>query len=173
MTSEMKNEKQQNKNNINKLSVVGGDDEEVTGKEKLNREDLFIRNLSLCNSVQEAALSAGYAPQYASSGIYKRIKSPKFQEKVRQYYVSHVHEDLPRIARINRSILKQLEKEVTSGDLGNVPKTRHVSKQTLQIAGLLGQEKVAQPTVNVSGVRNMMIQLHNQNSRDFFDENSE
>ncbi|MDY6856726.1 MAG: hypothetical protein SWO11_18865 [Thermodesulfobacteriota bacterium] len=131
------------------------------------KEDKFLELLAECQTVREAGLRAGYSESYCSGTIYHKLKSKRFQNRLIHRYKGENAVHLAKVSRINQNVLNQLVKETEEGDLRNVGKTQHVARQALQISGLLAQDGgKGQQTVNVSGVQNLMIQLHNQSPDD-------
>src|SRR3990172_9182694 len=109
------------------------------------RAELFIRNLFLCKSTQDAALEAGYSPTYASGPIYKKIRNAKFQEKLRKYAISNELLNIPKIMQIETDALRYLEDKPAE-----LPKFAAILKQKKQIAGLLHHDMAPQaPMINI------------------------
>jgi hypothetical protein len=125
-----------------------------------DREDLLIRNLFLCKTPREAAKKAGYSDSYTESGlIYRRLKSPKMQEKIRRYAIANELLNIPAILDLERGAIKYLQDKPQE-----LPKFAAILKQKKQIAGLLQQDVVpTAPTINIKEVRNLMLNVsHNE-----------
>ncbi len=123
--------------------------------EPIDREELYIRNLFLCDSALEAATKAGYSYGYATGPLYKRLKSHKFQEKLRKYAITHELLNIPKVMRLESAAIDYLE-----GKPAELPKFAAILKQKKQIAGLLHQEQVAQvPTISIDQVQNLMLNV--------------
>jgi hypothetical protein len=124
---------------------------------KPDMEDLFTRNLFLYPTIKEAALAAGYSESSAESTVYTKMKSSKFQDKVREYAKEHDLLNIPRILSIEDKVLSHLEDNPL--DIG---KFKDTIKQKKTIAGLLKQEDQGTKTilVNVKYLQNMMLNAH-------------
>jgi hypothetical protein len=121
-----------------------------------DREDLLIRNLFLCKTPREAARKAGYSESYTESGlIYRRLKSPKLQEKIRQYAIANELLNIPAILDLERGAIKYLQDKPQE-----LPKFAAILKQKKQIAGLLQQDTTpTAPTINIKEVRTLMLNV--------------
>lgn len=144
---------------------IKSNEEHISEKEKLpiskNREEIFVRNLFLYPSVYEAGIQAGYTEDYAKSGLYQRLKSKKFQNKIREYAIQHDIIDLPKIAYIESKVLDHLAENPL-----DLPKFRHTLTEKKRIAGVLQADfGEKQPVVRIENVRNLMIRL-NEKARD-------
>ena len=122
----------------------------------LDRESQFIRNLFVEPNLLQAALKAGYSESYANSQIYQRIRSPKLQEKIREYARTHeLIESVPTILRLEHQALKYLD-----GKPEELPKYAALLKQKKQIAGLLAQDVIPQQaTISIGAVANLMLNV--------------
>ena len=137
------------------LDVATTDQENNQGE---TREEKFIRALFTYNNVREAGKYAGYSPAYVNSGnFYRKLKNPKFQEQVRQYAIAHGLLNIPRICRIEDAVLTHLEANPL-----DVPKYQRTLKEIKQVSGLLQPDDQATktPTIRISNVQNLMLQLH-------------
>ena len=81
-----------------------------------SRDDLLVRNLFVCDSKYEAAIKSGYSENYAKTGIYAKIRQPKFREKVIEFAILNDLLDLPIVARIERKILDAVDKDISKYD---------------------------------------------------------
>jgi hypothetical protein len=124
--------------------------------EPLDRESSFIRNLFIEPNVLQAALKAGYSEGYATGPLYNRLKSPKLQEKIREYARSHeLINSVPLIMRLEHKALEYLEDKPSE-----LPKFSAILKQKKQIAGLLSQDVVPQQAmISIGHVANMMLNV--------------
>jgi len=73
--------------------------------EKIDRELEFIRNLSEFPTVREAGRAAGYSENYCNTNLYNKLKSDKFLGRIREYYKSEKHIQLPVINKIEQKAL--------------------------------------------------------------------
>lgn len=140
------------------LSIITSEPEENT-LDNLptteTREDRFIRNLYIFKTPYEAAIRAGYSKNYASSGIYTKMKGKKFMEKVVQYAIENDIRSLPKIAYIENQILDYLVENPLEA-----PKYAHTLKQKKQIAGILGRDTPQAPvTVNIKTLEKAQLML--------------
>lgn len=128
----------------------------TTENDSPDREDLFIRNLFICKSTQDAALEAGYSPTYSSGPIYQKIKSAKFQEKLRKYAIAHELLNIPKIMALENAALKHLD-----GKPEELPKFAAILKQKKQVAGLLQHDAAPQaPTISIKDVGQLMLNVY-------------
>ena len=126
------------------------------------REQKFIRNLFICSSIQEAGLKAGYSENTSKSTLYVKIRSPRFQQKVRDFVIANDLMTLPRIAKIEDKVLQHLEKHPL-----DLPKYKDTVRQKKQVAGLLNTDsQPSQPMANIKNIQQLMIQINNQKSQD-------
>jgi hypothetical protein len=130
------------------------DDDNLPGP--IDRESAFLRNLFIEPSVMQAALKAGYSEAYSKGDIYTRLRTSKFQEKVREYARTHeLIESIPLIMRLEHAALKHLD-----GKPEELPKFASILKQKKQIAGLLSQDAApAQATISIGQVANLMLNV--------------
>lgn len=134
-------------------TMQDGDPDEIP--DKPSRQELFIRNLFLFDSVLKAAITAGYTEGYARGPIYSRIKTKAFQNKLREYAVSHELLNIPRIMRLERDAIKYLQ-----GKPEELPKFASILKQKKIVAGLIQAETTHNVTmINIKEAQNMMINM--------------
>ena len=125
-----------------------------------SREDQFIRLLPECATVKEAALKAGYSPSYSCSKIYNKLKSPNFQRKMRDYYVSECHMAIPKIVKLHGKVLDYLD---TDDNFKELPKYDKTHRFILQSAGMIGNdEQPKQQVINIGSIKELSIQLQNK-----------
>lgn len=105
------------------------------------RENAFIRYLFLGLGVTDAASKAGYSKSYAESAVYQKFKSPRFQDKIRDYAVSTNAQTIPKVCDLYRIAVNQLYKEAQNGELENLSKLRHIPRQILEIGRILTPEQ--------------------------------
>jgi hypothetical protein len=124
--------------------------------EPIDRESAFLRNLFIEPSVMQAALKAGYSEAYSKGDIYTRLRTSKFQEKVREYARTHeLIESISVIMRLEHNALKWLQDKPQE-----LPKYASILKQKKQIAGLLSQDTApAQATISIGQVANLMLNV--------------
>jgi hypothetical protein len=156
----MTDEKANKSNTPKDLSVITAESEKNT-LDNLptteTREDKFIRNLYLFKTPYEAAIKSGYSENYASSGIYAKMKGKKFMEKVVQYAIENDIRSLPKIAYIENQILDHLVENPLE-----TPKYVHTIRQKKRIAGVLGDDKPQpQITVNIKTLEAAQVNLRN------------
>lgn len=122
----------------------------------IDRESLFIRYLFTEPNVVKAAIKAGYSEQYSSGPIYGKLKTPKFQAKIREYAVTHeLIDSVPVIMRLEHNALKWLADKPEE-----LPKFASILKQKKQIAGLLQQDsQPAQAMISIGQVANLMLNV--------------
>ena len=129
---------------------------ETRTAKRIRMEGKLIRNLSLCKTLKEAALRAGYSASFADTAVYRKAKSLKFQQKVREFYLASDYLLLPKLARIDNQVMDHLD-----GKPDQVPKFTGFLRQKKETTKVLTpeQEDVA-PTINIASVQNLMLQLH-------------
>ena len=137
-------------NNNRDLPVIPG---ELTRKEA-SREELLIRNLFLDMDLKPAARAAGYSESYISSTLYQKFKSPRFQNKIRDFAASLNYSFLPKVLNIHRLGLEAIEKDLKNGGVEKASKLKHISRDSLRMAGLLNDEnKPGVSYVNIRSIR--------------------
>jgi hypothetical protein len=124
--------------------------------EPIDRESLFIRYLFTEPNVVSAAIKAGYSEQYSSGPLYNKLKTPKFQAKLREYATTHeLIDSVPLILKLEHNALKWLQDKPEE-----LPKFAGILKQKKQIAGLLSQDAApAQATISIGQVANLMLNV--------------
>jgi hypothetical protein len=123
----------------------------------LDRESLLIRYLFTEPNVFQAAIKAGYSEGYADGPLHNRIKSPKLQEKIREYARQHeLINSVPLIMRLEHKALEYLADKPSE-----LPKFSAILKQKKQIAGLLSQDvQPQQATISIGQVSNLMLNVN-------------
>ena len=153
------------KDKISKFDKIEKDNNQNTPDQDLlaelpkteTREQKFIRNLFICSSIQEAGLKAGYSANTSKSTLYVKIRSPRFQQKVRDFAIANDIMCLPRIARIEDQVLRHLEKHPL-----DLPKYKDTVRQKKQVAGLLNPDaQPSQPMADIRNIQQLMIQINN------------
>jgi hypothetical protein len=135
--------------------------------ESESKEDLFIRFLPECKTVKEAALKAGYSPSYSSSQIYNKLKSPNFQRKMRDYYVSECHMAIPKIVKLHSKVLEWLDE---GNNFKELPKYDKTHRFILQSAGVIGaDEQPRQSTINIGSIRELSVKLQGKRMKELTD----
>jgi phage terminase small subunit len=125
------------------------------------KREKLLRLLPFYNSIPEAARAAGYSEYSATSNVYTLVKSPKFQNKLREYYNAQTLCMLPKLVKIENDVIDKCLKDVDS-----VPKFKDTLKQIKQSSGVLAPEQGPGSTViNVSGVRQFMLQLTHERKK--------
>jgi hypothetical protein len=124
--------------------------------EPIDRETAFLRNLFIEPNVLQAAIKAGYSEGYANGPLYNRLKTPKFQAKLREYATTHeLIDSVPLILKLEHNALKWLQDKPEE-----LPKFASILKQKKQIAGLLSQDTApAQATISIGQVANLMLNV--------------
>lgn len=123
-------------NNVNPLTVETEDEH----KKELTRWEKFLHYLGQGYKIKEAGRLAGYSKTYVETGLYEKLRNPKFQSEARQFFLNHNILEVPKVLSIYRRTLNILDKEVDAGSLENVSKIKHIPKQILQMSGLLVEE---------------------------------
>jgi hypothetical protein len=136
-------------NNVNPLAVEPVDKD----KKEESREALFIRNLFLDMDVKAAGRAAGYSEAYISSTMYQKFRSPRFQNKIRDFAASLNYSFLPKVLNIHRLGLEAIEKDLREGGVEKASKLKHISRDSLRMAGLLNDE--GKPGVSFVNVENL------------------
>jgi hypothetical protein len=137
-------------NNVNPLALKPVDED----KQDESREALFIRNLFLDMDVKTAGREAGYSEAYTSSTLYQKFKSPRFQNKIRDFAASLNYSFLPKVLNIHRLGLEAIEKDLKNGGVEKASKLKHISRDSLRMAGLLNDEnKPGVSYVNIRSIR--------------------
>lgn len=122
------------------------------------REAKFIKNLSIYTDPKKAALEAGYSLSYANVVVSTKLKNPKFISKLKEQYNGKATALLPAIMRAEQKAVSYV-----IDNPEDLPKFRHTLKEIKQTAGVLAADITAQsPTVNISGVQNLMLQIQQQ-----------
>ena len=104
------------------------------------KEDAFLSLLFEGWPVKEAALKAGYSESTAISSIYSKFKTLAFQDKIRDYAVSHNARSIPKVCDLYTKTIDTLHKEVSNGNLDNMAKLKHIPRQILEIGRILTPE---------------------------------
>ena len=122
-----------------------------------SKEDRLIRLLSECDTVKDAALKAGYSESFANSLVYHKLKQPKFQKKLREYYVTQCHMAVPKIAKLHSKVLDYLNKDDNFKDLPKYDKTHRFILQSTGI--IAGDDQPRQPVINIKNIGELSIKL--------------
>ena len=114
------------------------------------QDDELVRNLFLYPTVQEAAKEAGFKGSMLKSGVYNKIKTKRFQDKIREYAVAHNVMSLPKIMMIEDKVIEHLLKK----PLESAKHTRMLAEKK-RIAGILGEDtpQPKAPTINIKELR--------------------
>lgn len=139
-------------NNSNPLVPVSSDEP----KTELTRHQKLVRLLAEGLSVPEAGVMAGFTEAYSNSGLYATVRTPRMQSKIREFCLQNNLLQVPKVLRLYDRALKQVGKEVENGSLENLSKVKHITKQTLQMGGLLHEDA---PVQNISFVDVKALQL--------------
>jgi len=150
-------------NDNNNITDITPEIDDNSLPEPLNREDELIRCLFICDTEYEAGIMAGYSENYSKTGLYAKTKRPEFRRKLLDYAVQNDLLDLPTIARIERKILKLVDKDVTQYD-----KYKAVFKQKKQTTGLLDQDGSKAPVtmISLTAIRELHANLGDQFKKD-------
>ena len=123
--------------------------------EKADREHKLIQNLALCDTIQEAALLSGYSESMAKSNIYRIVKRPDFQKKLREYYLTNNSTLLPKIIKAESKLV-----DIVLNDPEKLSKHNNTIKQMKQAAGILEPDTAPkQQVINIKNIRELSIQL--------------
>ena len=147
-------------NKVKSLAHVKAQEPNLEAQDEPGREERFIRNLALYPTVQEAGIASGYSESYCSSTLYLKLKSPKFQQKLRDFYIANSHLNLPKIANIHSQIIDHLTKNPLEA-----PKFGRTLKMELQTSRVLDSDTPSVQIVNVSSIQNLMLEFqeHREN----------
>jgi len=125
-----------------------------------DREIRFLEYLGAGLPHQEAGLKAGYSQTYIVSGLYQKLQSPTFQDKL-AHFVADFPEYRRNLARLRLAQAGKIEQNIYDKALNDVEfATRPVVAKTLErdykIAGLLHDEstKPVMVTVNLALLQN-------------------
>ncbi len=128
-----------------------------------DKQELLIRNICLGLSTKQAALDAGYSESTAESSIYQMIKKPNFQTRLREYILAHNIIDIPRVINLESRAIEAIEEMFNDDEpdkaIDKLSKLSATFKRKLQDAGLSEQDETRK-TINISGVQNLMLQVH-------------
>jgi hypothetical protein len=134
------------KETVNDNKALTEIDSEQQGKELIendSRQDKLIRLLCTGMAVKPAAEMAGYSPSYARTMIYRAVKTPAFQEKLKQYVLANYKTmQIPKILGIDDQVLNHLVKNPLDS-----PKHKDTLKRVQKIAGYLKDDVPAGPTM--------------------------
>lgn len=106
------------------------------------QDDQLVRNLFLLPTVQEAAKEAGFTGSMLKSGVYNKIKTKRFQDKIKEYAITHNVMTLPKIMQIEDKVIDHLLKK----PLESNKHTRMLAEKK-RIAGILGEDTPPPATV--------------------------
>ena len=118
------------------------------------RENKLIRNLYLYpNNINKAALTAGYSETYSRTAIYKHLKKPRVQEKIKQYAIDNDFLQLPKVVYINNKILDHLVETPL-----DEPKHRHTLRDIQVKTGLLRDDVGPRTqTININTIERAQV----------------
>jgi hypothetical protein len=99
------------------------------------QDDQFVRNLYIFPTVKEAAEAAGYTGSMLKSGVYNKIKTKRFQDKMKEFAITHNVMTLPKIMQIEDKVIEHLLKKPLESN-------KHVRMlaEKKRIAGVLGED---------------------------------
>ena len=120
-----------------------------------DREQLLIQNMSMYPTIKEAAISAGYSESYATSNIYRLIKKPEFQNRLKQYYRVYNTALLPRILEAETRLIEKIVE-----DPEKLSKHHATIKQIKQAAGILEPDNTPkQPFINIRNLQELSLKI--------------
>lgn len=134
-----------------------------------DRQNKFIGNLFAGMNIRQAALKAGYSKQTASKSIYTTLRSPRTQQKIREYAITHELTSLPDILKIEDKAIKQvlLQAEINPESIiGNLSKLRHTLDSKKRIAGILSDQPAKSQTLNVTNIQHLMVEMQEDNTQE-------
>jgi len=120
-----------------------------------DQEQLLIQNLSMYPTIKEAAINAGYSESYAKSNIYRLIKKPEFQSRLKHYYRVHNTALLPRILKAESKLV-----DIIHDDPEKLSKHHTTIKQIKQAAGILEPDEAPrQPFINIKNLQELSLKI--------------
>ena len=125
---------------------------------ELSQDELFAIGMLTYNTVREAGEFAGYAVSTIDSGfLYRKAKSPKFLDLVRDIAKNYDVLNIPRLLRIEDKVLDHLDRNPL-----DINKYKEMIRQKKTIAGLLKQEsdKGQNVFVDIKHIQNLMLKAH-------------
>jgi hypothetical protein len=135
-------------------------EEKNTSKDLISpedREQLLIQNLSMYPTIKEAAINAGYSESYAKSNVYRLIKKPEFQSRLKQYYRVHNTALLPRILEAETKLIEKIVE-----DPEKLSKHHTTIKQIKQASGILEPDDTPkQPMINIKSLQELSLKVLN------------
>ena len=128
--------------------------------EPIDRDTLFALELFKDPSnVSAAAIRAGFPESTANQGfIYSKVKSPAFQELLKQTAIANDFKHLALVYGIEDKALTAAYNEAVIDDktaITNISKLKHILKQKKQITGIL-RDDIQPPkttTINIQELR--------------------
>ena len=125
--------------------------------EPIDREQLFIAALGEYPTIKEAGLKAGYSEAYCNADLCRKLKNPKFLSKLREFYKSQKHVQLPYINAIEK---KALDRYYEDPELAI--KNPGLLKDLKTAAGIQ-QEEPSRPTfINIKNLQELSLHILNQ-----------
>jgi len=119
-------------------------------REVESRQDQLVHLLCTTDlAVNEAAHAVGYGTKYAETGIYKMVKSPRFQEKLKRYVLSTYRTTcIPKILGVDNKVLNHLQKNPLDSN-----KYTATIKRIQRLTGYLEDPGPPQVQINLGVVR--------------------
>ena len=134
---------------------------ELVSDSKDKKLDKFLLLWLLGFSGKAAALSAGYSPSYAASGILKQLKTPKLRERIEEItsimpekYKSLCRLRLIDVAEVEQGILQEMKNNPSKA-----MKNPQILRQIKQSSGALADE--SQPLQSIH-IETLQILQQNQ-----------
>ncbi len=122
---------------------------------KPNREQLFIEALSQCKTVTDAGRKAGYSEGYCTGELCRKLRNPKFMDKVKKYYNGATVAMLPKILAAESKVVQMVLDEPDQ-----FPKFRQTIKELKQTAGVLQPDQSGtHQIINIDSVQNFMAKV--------------
>lgn len=120
-----------------------------------DREQLLIQNLSLYPTIKEAAIQVGYSESCATSNIYRLIRKPAFQNRLKQYYRVHNTALLPRILEAETRLIEKIVE-----DPEKLSKHHTTIKQIKRAAGILEPDETPKESfINITNLQELSLKI--------------
>jgi len=147
--------------NTDRIEIANGDknlpsNPKDESQKQVTRRQKLVRLLAEGLSVPEAGIMAGFTPGYSNAGLYSKVRSPKMLNEIREFCIQNNMLSVPKVLKIYNRALNIVDKELDSGELKNLGQIRHITKQTLQMGGLLHEDLPGQ-TINFVDVKALQL----------------
>jgi len=135
-----------------------------------DKETKFALALFDSKTAIEAGRKAGYSDVTLKSGyIYKKLRDPKFQEKLKSVAIANDWQDVSKAYQIQAAAIDaaqeiQTTKDVTPQDKIQAARAvKDIIKEKKQSTGILNEQVLYKPNLNFIAVnaRSLMLELNN------------